>query len=66
MAKKNNHSQLLNKKWFIIGREKRYGPYSARQLVCFTYQGILNGLHICESLDGNSSTVNGVLRGLKN
>ena len=65
MNKQNANSQLLNKRWFIIGREKRYGPYSARQLVCFTYQGILNGLHICESLEGNATTVQSVLKELR-
>lgn len=65
MINKNSKSQLLSKKWFIVGRDRRYGPYSARQLVCFTYQGILNGLHICESLDGDSSTINGVLKELR-
>lgn len=52
-----NINNQTDRKWYVMGYENRYGPYSVKQMICLYYRGILKSRHICESTQGESATV---------
>jgi hypothetical protein len=56
----------MSGQWYVLGGDKKYGPYTEQKMITLYYTGKIKDQHVCESVDGSrQETVYTILKQAK-